>query len=53
MNPIETAVSNAAQDAIDIALKWGAAVNREDRAAGGLHWCKYDTSISVAQSTNE
>ncbi|KAF6221297.1 hypothetical protein HO133_002152 [Letharia lupina] len=37
----ETAISNAANDSIATALKWGAPVNREDRAAGGLHWSTY------------
>lgn len=38
---VETAVSNAINDSITTALKWGAPVNREDRAAGGLHWSSY------------
>ncbi|KAL6715665.1 hypothetical protein ACLMJK_006626 [Lecanora helva] len=37
----ETAISNATNDAIDIAFKWGMPVNREDRAAGGVHWSTY------------
>ncbi|CAF9943183.1 MAG: hypothetical protein ALECFALPRED_010769, partial [Alectoria fallacina] len=37
----ETAVSNATNDSIATALKWGQPVNREDRAAGGLHWSTY------------
>ncbi len=38
---VETAVANATKDSIATALKWGAPVNREDRAAGGLHWSTY------------
>ena len=37
----ETAISNASGDSIETALKWGSPVNREDRAAGGLHWSSY------------
>ena len=38
---VETAISNATNDSIETALKWGAPVNRENRAAGGLHWSTY------------
>ncbi|KAK4694636.1 hypothetical protein P7C71_g2978, partial [Lecanoromycetidae sp. Uapishka_2] len=37
----ETAISNASNAAIETALQWGAPVNRENRAAGGLHWSTY------------
>lgn len=37
----ETAVANAANDSIATALHWGAKVDRENRAAGGLHWSTY------------
>lgn len=38
---IETAISNASNIAVETALQWGAPVNRENRAAGGLHWSTY------------
>lgn len=37
----ETAISNAVQDAISTALKWGSPVNRENRAEGGVAWSTY------------
>ena len=37
----ETAISNAVEDAIDTALKWGLPVNRGNRAEGGVAWSTY------------
>ena len=37
----ETAVSNAVEDAIGTALKWGSPVNRENREEGGVVWSTY------------
>ena len=41
VNVIETAISNAINDSVTTCYKWGAPVNREDRAAGGHHWSTY------------
>lgn len=40
-NCTETAISNAVEDAISTALKWGSPVNRDNRAEGGVHWSTY------------
>ena len=37
----ETAISNAVEDAISTALKWGSPVNRDNRAEGGVVWSTY------------
>ncbi|KAL8705913.1 MAG: hypothetical protein Q9225_007998, partial [Loekoesia sp. 1 TL-2023] len=37
----EAAIQSATWEAIHIAAKWGAPVNRGDRAAGGLYWATY------------
>ena len=37
----ETAISNAVEDAVGTALKWGAPVNRENRLEGGVAWSTY------------
>ena len=37
----ETAISNAVEDAISTALKWGSLVNRDNRAEGGVAWPTY------------
>ena len=36
-----TAVTSGTNEASNIAAKWGLPVNRENRAAGGLHWSTY------------
>ena len=40
-NFTETAISNAVEDAISTALKWGSPVNRDNRAEGGVAWSTY------------
>ncbi len=40
-NFTETAISNAVEDAIGTALKWGSPVNRENRQEGGVAWSTY------------
>ncbi|KAI4087546.1 MAG: hypothetical protein LQ344_006699 [Seirophora lacunosa] len=37
----EAAVQAAAWDSVNTTAQWGAPVNREDRAAGGLYWATY------------
>ncbi|KAL9637881.1 MAG: hypothetical protein Q9164_001922 [Protoblastenia rupestris] len=55
----ETAIQNAARDSIETALKWGAPVNRQDRAAGGLYWatykaiCRRDGCFTNANGTHD
>ena len=40
-NSLETAIASATEGAIATAFQWGTPVNRENRAAGGLHWATY------------
>lgn len=40
----ETAVSNAIKEATNTSYKWGAPVNRDNRAAGGVHFSTYKVS---------
>ncbi|KAL9124079.1 MAG: hypothetical protein Q9217_006557 [Psora testacea] len=55
----ETAVQNAVRDSIETTLKWGAPVNRGDRAAGGLYWatykaiCRRDGCFKNAQGSHD
>jgi len=44
MHRLETAVSTAIKEATDTACKWGAPVNRDNRAAGGVHFSTYKVS---------
>lgn len=41
---LDTAVSNAIKEATDTSYKWGAPVNRDNRAAGGVHFSTYKVS---------
>ncbi len=43
INP-EIAVSKAIKEATETSYKWGAPVNRDNRAAGGVHFSTYKVS---------
>jgi hypothetical protein len=44
----EQVVKAAVDEANDTATKWGAPINRENRAAGGYHWSTYKSVFFVA-----